>query len=246
MTSVKNIARVFLCCAFPTLHAADLRFSGLHYMSNGEAREILGDRVELINSKPATAARASDAAFMFERLMRLQGFANASVTGSVEQGNAIRLTVHEGSRQYLGEITIEGMDAKQSRHMRRLFSSPAEKRKLAFTQQVPFLEEDVTEGMSYLIQELQSRGYWKARAELVSRSTPDGSGKVDFHIRIDQGALHTLEYPRISGNLPHYRKTLQRKLLKLQGLPATTANINMLGDHLGPLGALLFLLRLAE
>ncbi len=226
MTTVKNIIGVFLSSACLALHAAEVRFSGLHSMSNGEAREVLGDRLELINKKPATAARASDAAFMFERLMRLQGFAHATVTGVVESSNTIRLMVREGSRQYLGEITIEGMDAKQTRHMRRLFSSPAEKRKLAFAQQVPFLEEDVTEGMSYMIQELQSRGYWKAHAQMISRSAPDGSGKVDFHIRIDQGALYTLEYPHISGNLPHYRKTLQRKLLKLQGLPATTANIN--------------------
>jgi outer membrane protein assembly complex protein YaeT len=118
------------------------------------------------------------------------------------------------------------MDTQQTRHMSRLFSSPAEKRKLAFAQQVPFLEEDVTEGMSYLTQDLHSRGYWKATAELVSRSTPDANGKVDFRIRIDQGELHTLAYPRIIGKLPHYRKTLQHRLIKLEGLPATTANIN--------------------
>jgi outer membrane protein assembly complex protein YaeT len=226
MTAWKNIVAMICCCSCFALHAAEVRLSGLKSMSRGQAREVLGERLELIKKKPATPARASDAAFMLQRLMRLQGFANASVTGTVESGNAIRLTVHEGSRQYLGTISIDGVEAKQLKHLRRLFSSPAEKRMLAFAQKVPFLEEDVTEGISYLTQELQSRGYWDAKVELLSRSAPDAHGKVDFQIRIDQGILHTLESPRISGNLPHYRKTLQRKLLKLQGVPATTSNIN--------------------
>jgi outer membrane protein assembly complex protein YaeT len=226
MNVLKQIIGMITCSTCLVLHAAEVNLSGLKSMSRGQAREILGDRLELIKKKPATPARASDAAFMLERLMRLQGFANASVTGTVESGNAIRLTVHEGSRQYLGTISIDGVETKELKHMRRLFSSPAEKRMLAFAQQVPFLEEDVTMGMSYLTQELQSRGYWNAKAELLSRSKPAANGKVDFEIRIEQGPLHTLESPRISGNLPHYRKTLQRKLLKLQGVPATTANIN--------------------
>lgn len=81
MTVVKNIIGVFLCSACLALHAADVRFSGLQSMSRSEAREVLGDRLEVIKLKPATPARASDAAFMLERLMRLRGFANASEIG---------------------------------------------------------------------------------------------------------------------------------------------------------------------
>lgn len=107
-----------------SLHAAEVHFSGLQSMSRNDAREILGDRLEQIKEKPATAARASDAAYMLERLLRLQGYANASVTGTVEAGNGIRLTVKEGSRQYLGTITIEGVEPKRLKHMQRLLPAP--------------------------------------------------------------------------------------------------------------------------
>lgn len=228
MKLTKSILGFTLCHACFPLHAAEVHFSGLQSMSRNDAREILGDRLEQIKEKPATAARASDAAYMLERLLRLQGYANASVTGTVEAGNGIRLTVKEGSRQYLGTITIEGVEPKRLKHMQRLFTSPAEKRSIAFAQQVPFLEEDVTEGLSYLKQEMQSRGYWNAKVELVSRSAPDAKGKVDFKIRVDAGALHTLAAPRIVGKLPNYRDKLESELQPLRGVPATTANINQI------------------
>jgi len=224
----KTILGFSLCHACVPLHAAEVRFSGLQSMSRNEARQILGERLEQIQEKPATVARAADAAFMLERLLRLQGFANAAVTGTVEPGNTIRLKIQEGSRQYLGTISIEGVDAKQMKLMQRLFTCPAEKRAIAFARQVPFLEEDVTEGLSYMTQELQSRGYWNAKVELVSRAAPDAKGKVDFRIRIDPGVLHTLAAPRIIGNLPHYREALEHELQTLQCLPASTANINQI------------------
>jgi len=160
MNLAKSILGISLCHACFPLHAAEVRFSGLQSMSRNEARQILGDRLEHIKQKTATAARAADAAYMLERLLRLQGFANAAVTGTVEMGNVIRLRVQEGSRQYLGTISLEGVETKRMKHMQRLFTSPAEKRTIAFARQVPFLEEDVAEGLSYLTQELQSRGYW--------------------------------------------------------------------------------------
>ena len=228
MNLIKAIMHMTLWPACFFLHAAEVRFSGLQSMSRNEARQILGDRLEQMRQKPATAARADDAAYMFERLLRLQGFAHASVIGNVESGNVIRLLVKEGTRQYLGTISVVGMESKQVKVMQRLFTSPAEKRTIAFVKKVPFLEEDLTEGLSYMTQELQSRGYWKAKVELASRSTPDAQGKVDFLIRVEKGKLHTLAAPRINDKLPHYRKTLQRNLLKLQNVPATTANINQI------------------
>jgi outer membrane protein insertion porin family len=228
MNLTKSILGITLSYACVLLHAAEVRFSGLQSMSRNEAQQILGDRLEHIHQKPATAARAADAAYMLERLLRLQGYANAAVTGTVESGNAIRLHVQEGSRQYLGTISLEGVESKRMKHMQRLFTSPAEKRTIAFARQVPFLEEDVAEGLSYMTQELQSRGYWKAKVELISRSAPDKQGKVDFQIRVDQGALHTLAAPRIIGKLPHYRETLEGELHTLRGVPASTANINQI------------------
>lgn len=215
---------ILLIASAALSQAADIRISGLKSMSRGEALRLLGDRLELIKQKPANVSRAADAAFMLESLMKLQGYAHASVTGAVE-GAAIRLTVTEGSRQYFGDIAIEGIDDKERKKLTRLFTSNAEKRLLAFAPSVPFLEEDVSTGISYLQQEWQSRGYWSAQVRERKR-TERKDGKVDFVLEVDRGPLHILNTAVISGNLPHYRKTLIRKLSRFTGTPATAAHIN--------------------
>lgn len=219
------ISLVYCCCLLFT-QAAEIKIVGLRSMTQGEAMSILGDRIALVKKKPATPSRASDVAFMLESLMRLQGYANAAVTGTVVgSGSIIQLDVSEGYRQYFGEIFLEGIDDKEQKKMIRLFTSNAQKRLLAFAQGAPFLEEDVAIGLSYLQQELQSNGYWVASAKEVKR-TPQKNGDVDFMIQIVKGPRHLLKMPIISGEQGSVSSLLREKISKYQGLPATTANIN--------------------
>jgi hypothetical protein len=81
--------------------AADIRIEGLGAMSESEALDLLGDRLELIKAKPPSTARASDAAFLLENLMKRQGFQSPDVK-PVISGNAIRLVVNEGPRIKIG------------------------------------------------------------------------------------------------------------------------------------------------
>ena len=208
--------------------AAEIRISGLRSMSRNDALEILGDRLELIKKKPANSSRAADAAFMLESLMHLQGYANASVSGTAENGSVIHLQVTEGSRQYFGVINIEGTEGKEAKKMARLFTSTAEKRLLAFARDVPFLESDVATGLSYLQQEWQSRGYWAASATERKRSSPDSNSKVDFFVSLNTGELHYLSAPVITGSAANKRSELDQTLSRFAGLPATTANINQM------------------
>ncbi len=187
---------------------------------------ILGDRIVLVKKKPATASRAADMAFMLESLMRLQGYANAAVIGTVTgNGAAIRLEVSEGSRQYFGEIVLEGVDDIEKKKMTKLFTSNAQKRLLAFSQAVPFLEEDVSIGISYLQQEMKSNGYWAVTVKELKR-TPKKNDRVDFLIQIVKGPQHLLKQPIITGEQGTVGSLLREKISRYQGLPATTANIN--------------------
>jgi outer membrane protein assembly complex protein YaeT len=208
--------------------AAEIRISGLRSMSHNEALEILGERVELIKKKPANSSRASDAAFMLQSLMCLQGYSNASVSGTVEDGSVIHLQVTEGLRQYFGVISIEGVEGKKAEKMARLLTSEAEKRLVAFARDVPFLESDVATGLSYIQQEWQSRGYWAATVTERKRSAPDPNSKVNFFLLLNKGDLHYLSTPVITGNAAIKRSELDQTLSRFAGQPATTANINQM------------------
>lgn len=213
---------VFVLMAFPAF-AKRVQFAGMQELSRSDLRLILGDRLESIEAKPPSLSRAADAAFVLERLLQLQGYAQAKVEGRVAQ-DRILLVIEEGARQYFGHIAIDGLEGKDRKISKQLFLSNAKKRLLLQTKRVPFLEEDVTEGMKAIIQEWQSRGYWQVKIDPPIRR-PREKGDVDFRLVIDRGEKHLLGRVEAQGLL--YREDFMRRiLLRYEGLPATTANIN--------------------
>ena len=211
-----------LVLAMPVM-AERVRLSGMQTMSRSDIRVILGDRLTSIEAKAPSEARAEDAAFILERLLRLQGYANASVQGVIEEDH-IRLIISEGERQYFGEIKIEGVESHDQKAMRRLFTSSATRRQMLFAPRIPFLEEDITTGLDNIKQEWQARGYWEATVEIAERNERD-KGDVDFSLKIDTGTRHAIARVETKGRL-HQEDFLRRILTRFQGLPATSANIN--------------------
>lgn len=183
-------------CGFGT--AAELRIVGLKTLKEAEVLELLGDRLEYIRSKPPSPARAGDAAFLLENLMRRQGFQNPSVKPDVA-GNTIRLTVDEGTRLSIGSVAVPGLPKEDQIRLSKLFRLPGQERVLNPAQEPPFREEDVVEGLSLLEADFRSRGYWKAKAAVEKRGITPGTSEVSFMIRITPGPLHHLGAPRFDG-----------------------------------------------
>jgi outer membrane protein assembly factor BamA len=178
--------------------AAELRVEGLRTLKESEVLELLGDRLEYIRSKPPSPARAGDAAFLLENLMRRQGFQNPDVK-PVISGNLIRLVVNEGDRLSIGSVAVPGLPEEDQIRLSKLFRLPGQERVLNPGQEPPFREEDVTEGLSLLEADLRSRGYWKAKAAVEKRGITPGTRELSFMIRITPGPLHHLGEPRFDG-----------------------------------------------
>jgi outer membrane protein assembly factor BamA len=64
----------------------------------------------------------------------------------------------------------------------------------------PFREGDVETGLSYLRQELNSRGHWKAEATVMRRVTDAATGAVDMEIEVKPGPLFHIGSPVITGD----------------------------------------------
>lgn len=178
--------------------AAELRVEGLRTLKESEVLELLGDRLEYIRSKPPSPARAGDAAFLLENLMRRQGFQNPDVK-PVVSGNLIRLLVNEGDRLSIGSVAVPGLPEEDQIRLSKLFRLPGQERVLNPGQEPPFREEDVAEGLSLLEADLRSRGYWKAKAAVEKRGITPGTRELSFMIRITPGPLHRLGEPRFDG-----------------------------------------------
>jgi outer membrane protein assembly factor BamA len=205
--------------------AAEIRVEGLQTLKEDEVLALLGDRLEYIRTKPPSPARAGDAAFLLENLMRRQGFQNPDVTPLIS-GNTIRLVVDEGRRLSIGSVAVPGLPREDQVRLSRLFRLPGQERVLNFNQDPPFRESDVAEGLSLVEADFRSRGYWRAKAKVEQRGITPGTNEVAFMIRIDPGPLHHLGAPRFDGApaelLPKLRARTDRHVGRVAGTELLT------------------------
>jgi len=222
-------------------------------MKESEVLDLLGARLEHVKNKPPNTARASDAAFLLESLMKRQGFQSPDVK-AVISGNTVRLLVNEGPRLSIGSVNVPGFPEEEQVRLSRLFKLPGQERVLRPGQEPPFREADIAEGLSLLEADFRSRGYWKAEAKVEKQGITPGTGEMAFVIRINSGPLHHLGAPRFDGapdellaslratTAPHVGKVADTDLLttirsevesifRATGYPLETFKMNrILGD----------------
>ncbi len=206
----------------------DIAIQGLQNRSENDVEQLIGDRFHYIREKEATPWRANDAAFLVEQVLEDDGHLDAEVVPSVSSNNRIILKVNEGPRLSLGEIRIDGVEGEELERLQGLFALPAKKDTPLGFDDAPFREEDTEEGLKFVRQELQSRGYWDAEVELIERDIDRATGKVDIDLRVRQGNLFTIGRARVQST---DRRGLKRTAITAEpfiGLDATTENVNKL------------------
>lgn len=204
-----------------TATAADIRVEGLRSIKESEVLDLLGDRLVHVKSKPPSVSRASDAAFLLESLMKRQGFQSPDVK-PVISGNTIRLVVNEGPRLSIGSVYVPGFEEEEQVRLSKLFKLPGQERVLSPGQEPPFKESDIAEGLSLLVADFRSRGYWRADAKVEKQAIAPGTAEMTFVIRITPGKLHHLGEPRFDGAPDHLLASLRAKTAPHVGKVANT------------------------
>jgi outer membrane protein insertion porin family len=209
---------------FGSALAAELRIRGLNALSESQALNIIGGRLASIKSRPASPARADDAAFILERLLKTSGFTNAEVIWSLEGERAIVLTVKEGRQSLLGKISVEGIPPGQtSTELSKQFRS-AHGTNRQLSSETPYLPESNTQGLANASQYLQSIAYWDASVELTSAEQDDSSGLINVSLLTKLGTHYQLAAPRVQ--VAGIRQPeLEDRLASIEGKPATTIEV---------------------
>jgi outer membrane protein assembly factor BamA len=186
---MKNCPTILLFCAMTLAVKGEtvIRINGTRTKSEGQLLSLIGDRLTHVRAKPASPSRADDAAFLLREVMQKDGYADVQVAWKIQSVGEIRLTVKEGGRLQLGEVTVnEGSDALDQK-LAKLYRAPAEKGRAFGSGPAAFREEDVNKGLSFIRQELNASGYWNAQVEVVRREIDQESGDVDFNIKVQRG-----------------------------------------------------------
>ncbi len=203
-----------------------IRIVGSHAKSEGQLLELIGNRLAHVREKPASAWRADDAAFLLREVMHKDGYPDVRVAWKIIKINEIQLTVNEGGRLSLGEVTIKGLPDDDEKKFVNLYSSPAEKGRSIGSGAAPFREGDVETGLSFIKQELYAQGYWSAEASVVSRHTDAATGAVNIDVKVTSGVIHEIASPRISSPDGQGVEETRAATKPFIGRKARTANLS--------------------
>lgn len=219
-----------IVCLFLTVAAASadtrVRVAGMQNKSEGQVLDLMGGRLEHVTKSDTSPSRADDAAFLLKQVLQKDGYADVQVSWRIVSRTEILLTVREGPRLSLGNVTITGVPDVEARKLARLYARPAEKDRPLTSGAAPFREEDVETGMSFIRQELNAQGYWNAEATITERSTDSSTGEVRLEIAVSRGALFRISPAKIFS--PDNRGVI-RTTTTVQpfiGKEATTGNLN--------------------
>lgn len=209
---------LLLTLAFAScLQAARLKFAGLKSYTEKGLTSAISGRLEYIRKRPATDYRADDAAFLVENYLRSHGLPDATVTWSLPGNGQILLTVNEGLTQYLGQITVKGVENQDeiAQQFQAPFPQSGEKR--------AFLASAIPEGLERVRDLLESKGYWNAEAT-SQQGTRNAAGEIPFTVTVKPGPLFTLSQPKVISPVPP-TPALQQEFQKNVGKTATSSNI---------------------
>lgn len=206
--------------------AAPVRIRGLTTMSESRALEMLGERLAFVEARPANPARADDAAFFLRRLLVRDGFNDAQVAWAISPDGVILLTVNEGTRLSLGDITLIGVDDPSLRRaILDAFEQPGSRRQSAFARP-PFLEEDVAAALERVTAEFQARGFWEPQVRITQQTIEPATGNVNLVLEARPGPQFILTRPIVGGELAGYAADLDALLARYASQVANTEAID--------------------
>jgi outer membrane protein insertion porin family len=224
-----NLHRLILLSivlSLPVNAETRVHIDGMHGKSEQQMLELMGGRLEHIRSSPASPSRADDAAFILRELLSKEGYANAVVDWKITGPDEVRLIVCEGVRLSLGTVKMTGLADEDVKKFTRLFAKPAEKGRNLGANPAPFRDGDVETGLSYLRQELNSRGHWQAEALETRRLINPRTGAMDIDIDVKPGPVFDIGRPNVTGDDPSGRKLALTAALPFEGKMATTSHLS--------------------
>ncbi len=215
-----------LLTALAAVAETRVRITGITDKSEDQVLGLMGDRLAHVRSHAASSSRADDAAFLVRQILQKDGYGDVRVDYEIVNPLEILLTVHEGGRLSLGQVTVNGVPAAEAKTLAKLYARPASKDRPLASGAAPFREEDVATGLSYIVQQLDSDGFWGAEATLISRVTDPATGVVHPVIGVRPGVRHHIAEVRISSPDGRGVAAAKEAAAPYIGRRASTANLN--------------------
>jgi outer membrane protein assembly factor BamA len=185
-----------------------------------ELRLQLKEQITAISELGLTAARADDAAFLLEVYYRKHGYDKVEVRYSVA-GNHLRLDIDEGPRATVGAIRFVGNDHLATDRLFEFVIGPTRERYGKTAATLPFVKNDLEEGVDLVRRLYISEGYLNAIVQSPNYSFKADGTQVDVTIAIVEGRQYSFGNIRFAGRPVYDAEVLRKEMIDILQQPYT-------------------------
>ena len=206
----------------------NLKLTGVSDEMGKGIEKVLGQRLDFLLKAPASAAEASDVAFILENYMRDQGYPDVRVFWDVMSDTLIELRVETGKVSTIEDVVIKGVDSLSSdpeslkKELRELIEAKGRVGNLFRDAGTPFVLEDIETGVNNLTTLMHSKGYWEAVVDhSITALDENNSQRKIVTVTITPGPLVEVRKIELRGITADEQALVQPAVDQLTGTQAT-------------------------
>ncbi len=183
------------------------------------AEALINKQLKLAEDTSASAPLADDLAFFLGKNYRDQGFREAQVDWTLQDGTIV-LSVLENAACEVGEITINGVEPEMTGLLLPYVTRPTRERMdKGENAALPFVQSEVEAGADLARRKLQAEGYLDATAQPPVFTTDTQTAKVDITLAFEKGPRYTFAKVSLLGDTSLLSEPFLQGIRCLSGQP---------------------------
>lgn len=203
---------------------ANVVINGATAFKEEELRSQLKEQISAISELGLTAARADDAAFLLQLYYRKNGFEKADVRYTIN-GSRLRLDINEGPHVTIGNVDFIGSEHFPADKLFDFFIGPTRERYGKTAKTLPFVRNDLTEGVDLVRRLYISDGYLNVIVQEPHYSFSADGTQVNMTVAIVEGRQYSFGNVAFGGNTVYSAEELRKELDGLLLQPYTDRRV---------------------
>lgn len=203
---------------------SNVDITGATAFKEDQLRSQLKEQITSISELGLTAARADDAAFLLQLFYRKNGYEKAEVRYQIN-GSRLRLEVSEGPRVTVGNIEFVGSEHFPPDKLFDFFIGPTRERYGKTAKTLPFVRNDLQEGVDLVRRLYIADGYLNAIVQEPHYSFSNDGTQVDVTVAIVEGRQYSFGNVAFTGNTVYSDEQLRTELDDLLREPYTDRRV---------------------
>ncbi|HMJ06720.1 MAG TPA: BamA/TamA family outer membrane protein [Chthoniobacterales bacterium] len=204
--------------------SSNVTISGASAFKEDELRSQLKEQITAIGELGLTAARADDAAFLLELFYRKHGYEKAEVHYSIA-GSRLRLEINEGPRVTVAAVNFVGNDNLATDKLFEFAIGPTRERYGKTEKTLPFVKNDLEEGVDLVRRLYISEGYLNAIVQAPNYAFKADGTQVDVTVAIVEGRHYSFGDIRFAGRTVYDGEELRKEMADILQEPYTDRRV---------------------